>query len=152
MINNPSHYGGADNPYEAIKIIEALGLNFNLGNTLKYIARAGKKDEVIQELKKAAWYLNREISNLEVQDAILPNKEGSGIEIFEGYYIKANSPEEYKTLYKYLFGVELHPDEGDGLYFHCVNAEGDYEIHSEPLKGYSNLPFNTWKKMVYNEQ
>jgi hypothetical protein len=60
-VNNPAHYGGADNPYEAIKVIDAWDLNFNLGNTVKYIARCGKKDDEIQELEKAAWYLNNEI-------------------------------------------------------------------------------------------
>lgn len=63
-VDHPKHYGGGDNPYEAIKVIEAWGLGFNLGNTLKYIARKGKKDEIIQELEKAVWYLNREIENL----------------------------------------------------------------------------------------
>lgn len=43
-VNSPAHYGGADNPYEAIKVIEAWDLGFCLGNTVKYIARAGKKD------------------------------------------------------------------------------------------------------------
>jgi len=60
-VNNPAHYDGADNPYEAIKVIDAWDLNFNLGNTVKYIARCGKKDDEIQELEKAAWYLNNEI-------------------------------------------------------------------------------------------
>jgi hypothetical protein len=60
-VNNPAHYGGADNPYEAIKVIDVWDLNFNLGNTVKYIARCGKKDDEIQELEKAAWYLNNEI-------------------------------------------------------------------------------------------
>ncbi|MBA1141711.1 DUF3310 domain-containing protein [Mesorhizobium neociceri] len=64
-VNHPAHYGGADNPYEAIKVIEAWGLGFCLGNTVKYISRAGKKDAVVQDLKKARWYLDREISNLE---------------------------------------------------------------------------------------
>ena len=64
-VNHPKHYGGADNPYEAIKVIEAWNLGFNLGNTIKYISRCGKKDAELQELKKAAWYLNREITNLE---------------------------------------------------------------------------------------
>lgn len=63
-VNHPQHYGG-DTPYEAIKVIEAWNLNFNLGNTVKYISRAGKKDSLVQDLKKAAWYLAREISNLE---------------------------------------------------------------------------------------
>lgn len=66
-INHPSHYGGSSNPYEAIKIIEALELGFCLGNTLKYISRAGKKDpaKTLEDLKKASWYLNREIKKLE---------------------------------------------------------------------------------------
>jgi len=60
---HPSHYGGKDNPYEAIKVIEAWEVGFNLGNTLKYISRAGKKDNTIQDLEKALFYLDREITN-----------------------------------------------------------------------------------------
>lgn len=66
-VNHPAHYGGADNPYEAIKVIEAWGLGFCLGNTVKYISRAGKKDARLQDLKKARWYLDREIENAERQ-------------------------------------------------------------------------------------
>lgn len=64
-INHPLHYGGEDNTYEAIKVIEAWGLGFNLGNAIKYISRAGKKnpDKTIEDLQKAIWYLNREIVN-----------------------------------------------------------------------------------------
>jgi len=64
LVNHPQHYGGKDNPYEAIKVIEAWKLGFCLGNTIKYISRAGKKDDTIQELEKALWYLKREIKNL----------------------------------------------------------------------------------------
>jgi hypothetical protein len=66
QVNHPSHYGGADNAYEAIKVIEAWGLGFCLGNTVKYISRAGKKDtdKVVQDLEKAKWYLEREILKL----------------------------------------------------------------------------------------
>ena len=67
MVNHPSHYGGASNVYEAIKVIEAWDLDFHLGNTVKYISRAGKKDtdKELQDLKKALWYLERKIENLE---------------------------------------------------------------------------------------
>lgn len=65
QVNHPEHYGGENNPYEVIKVIEAWELNFHLGNTVKYIGRAGKKDATIQELKKAKWYLEREIKRLE---------------------------------------------------------------------------------------
>jgi hypothetical protein len=64
-VDHPAYYGGADNPYEAIKVIEAWDLGFNLGNTVKYISRAGKKGAAIEDLKKARWYLDREISNME---------------------------------------------------------------------------------------
>ena len=64
LVYHPQHYGGKDNPYEAIKVIEAWNLGFCLGNTVKYISRAGKKDDTIQELEKALWYLKREIKKL----------------------------------------------------------------------------------------
>lgn len=60
-VNHPAHYGGADNPYETIKVIEAWGLNFNLGNCVKYISRAGKKGIRRQDLQKALFYLQREV-------------------------------------------------------------------------------------------
>ena len=62
-VNHPSHYGGEDNPYEAIKVIEAWQLGFNLGNVVKYLSRAGKKGDTLEDLRKAAWYLQREIQN-----------------------------------------------------------------------------------------
>jgi len=68
-VNHPTHYGGGENLYEAIKVIEAWELGFCLGNTVKYICRAGKKDDTLQELKKARWYLDREIGNLEKLEA-----------------------------------------------------------------------------------
>jgi hypothetical protein len=64
-VNHPPHYGGVDNVYEAIKVIEAWGLGFNLGNTVKYISRTGKKGEALEDLRKARWYLEREIKNME---------------------------------------------------------------------------------------
>lgn len=70
MINHPPHYGGdkENNPYETIKVIEAWELGFCLGNTVKYISRAGKKGDALEDLRKAAWYLNREIWQRERED------------------------------------------------------------------------------------
>jgi hypothetical protein len=65
VIDHPDHYGGEDNPYEAIKVIEAWGLDFHLGNVVKYLARAGKKGSWLEDLKKARWYLDREIARYE---------------------------------------------------------------------------------------
>jgi hypothetical protein len=64
-VDHPSHYGGAGNPYEAIKVIEAWGLGFCLGNAVKYIARHEHKGAPLEDLKKARWYLDREIQRLE---------------------------------------------------------------------------------------
>jgi len=63
----PAHYGGSDNTYEAIKVIEAWGLNFSLGNVIKYISRAGKKENTtaLQDLLKAKKYLEFEIAKHE---------------------------------------------------------------------------------------
>lgn len=65
-VNHPAHYGGKDNLYEAIKVIEAWRLGFCLGNTVKYIARAGKKSAQteLEDLEKARWYLDRQIAAL----------------------------------------------------------------------------------------
>lgn len=64
-VNHPDHYGGADDPYEAIKVVEAWGLCFHLGNVVKYVSRAGKKGDELEDLKKARWYLDRKISMME---------------------------------------------------------------------------------------
>ena len=69
MVNHPNHYGGENNPYEVIKVCEAWELDKDayLFNVVKYIARAGVKDPAkeLEDLKKAAFYLNRKIKNLE---------------------------------------------------------------------------------------
>lgn len=62
-VDHPAHYGGGDDPYEAIKAIEACGIGFALGNAVKHIARAGRKGDRVEDLSKAAWYLAREIAN-----------------------------------------------------------------------------------------
>lgn len=59
-VNHPAHYktGGI----ETIDFIEAKGLNYNLGNVVKYITRADHKGNRKQDLEKALWYLNRELN------------------------------------------------------------------------------------------
>ena len=64
-VDHPDHYGGKDNPYEAIRVIEAWDLNFHLGNVVKYISRAGKKGEGLEDLEKALWYLSRHVENVQ---------------------------------------------------------------------------------------
>lgn len=67
-INHPPHYNASS--IEPIDVIEAWKLSFCLGNVVKYIARAGKKDpaKLVEDLKKATWYLAREIEQLERGD------------------------------------------------------------------------------------
>lgn len=69
MVNHPSHYGGEQNVYEVVKVCEAWELDKDayLFNVVKYVARAGKKDKAkeIEDLKKALWYLDRKIQNLQ---------------------------------------------------------------------------------------
>ena len=59
-----SYYKSDDGKFEAIDFIEAFGLNFNLGNVIKYVARAGRKqgEDYISDLIKAHWYITREMS------------------------------------------------------------------------------------------
>lgn len=58
-VNHPTHYLGHPSGIECIQITEHMG--FNLGNTIKYVWRADLKNDAIEDLEKAAWYLNREI-------------------------------------------------------------------------------------------
>lgn len=70
QVDHPAHYGGKDDPYEAIKVIEAWGLGFHLGNAVKYINRAGRKHpDAFVDLCKAKWYLERHIAAMEKQKA-----------------------------------------------------------------------------------
>jgi hypothetical protein len=61
---SPGYYRGFSNGAEVIDITECL--SFNLGNAVKYAARAGKKDpaRVVEDLEKARWYITREIERL----------------------------------------------------------------------------------------
>lgn len=59
MVNHPPHYVG--HGIEPIEFIESHNLNFNLGSVVKYIARAPYKGKELEDLKKAKWYLEREI-------------------------------------------------------------------------------------------
>lgn len=65
-IDHPAYYN--DGKIEVIDFIEDKGLNFNKGNAVKYIARAGKKDKAkeVEDLQKAKWYIEREIKRVSV--------------------------------------------------------------------------------------
>lgn len=65
QVDHPPHYGGADDPFEVIKVIEAWDLNFSLGSALKYIRRRREKGDELTNLKKARWCIDREIQRME---------------------------------------------------------------------------------------
>ena len=65
MINHPQHYTQG---IEVIDYIESHNLNFHIGNVVKYVTRAKHKGTELQDLKKAMWYLQREIDRLEVNE------------------------------------------------------------------------------------
>lgn len=63
IISNPSHYTEG-RTYEPRKVIEDWDLDFYLGNALKYISRAGRKNDAIEDLQKAKQYIDFEIEKL----------------------------------------------------------------------------------------
>lgn len=72
-VDHPDHYGGADDPFEHIKVCEALGWGYHIGNCTKYLWRAGKKHpDMLEDLRKARWYLDREIQRHEAQLRLRP--------------------------------------------------------------------------------
>ena len=81
VVNNPSHY--TDSKIEVIDYIEDKNLGFCLGNVIKYVSRAGKKvdsdksviEKEIEDLKKARWYLDRRIYELEREQSNVQEKD-----------------------------------------------------------------------------
>jgi len=62
-VNHPSHYIGHPSGIECIQVTEHMG--FNLGNAIKYVWRADLKNDALEDLRKAAWYISREIQKRE---------------------------------------------------------------------------------------
>lgn len=86
LIDHPAHYGG-DTTYEAIKVIEAWGLGFTLGNAVKYICRAGAKGSAVEDLKKAVWYVQHEVDRLEQTDTEHQVAQGGPVTRGAQYYV-----------------------------------------------------------------
>ncbi len=72
-IDHPPHY--TFSPIEVIDVIESWRLGFHLGNVVKYVARSEHKGQRLTDLKKAHWYLQREIERLEAR--CKPNNESA---------------------------------------------------------------------------
>ncbi len=65
-VNHPLHYTKHPSGVECIEITEHM--NFCLGNAVKYLWRAADKDDIIEDLEKAKWYINREIERLQAHE------------------------------------------------------------------------------------
>jgi hypothetical protein len=99
-VDHPLHYGGKDNPCETIKVIESLEMldSFCIGNAIKYLMRAGKKnrDTLIEDLKKARWYIDYFIESLDTEDDLN----------IEDQLLKAEKEE--KDISNYIYKVSDH--------------------------------------------
>lgn len=73
-VSNPEHYT-AGRQHEPLDVVEDWCLDFHLGNVVKYIARAGRKDNMVQDLEKAMFYLTRKI-NIEKEEEKRGNENG----------------------------------------------------------------------------
>ena len=75
LINHPEHYNNHPSGIECIDVVEHM--NFNLGNAVQYILRAGhKSDDAKTDLRKALWYLERELNRRESAE---PPQKGSSL-------------------------------------------------------------------------
>lgn len=134
-VDHPSHYGGKDNPYETIKVIDSWGLDFCLGNAVKYISRAGKKDKDkhIEDLRKAIFYIEHEIELLEGQDKTDPTNT-------------LPEPHQSGMLKPCPFcGMTVHWDDLDGIIHDKIVANCIVDV-VRPMDPNSNLPKEFWIK------
>lgn len=142
-IDHPSHYGGENNPYETIKVIEEWLLGFHLGNALKYISRAGKKATSSEEedLKKAVWYVERLIAGDGYQilgpyggalfeQSEVYNESHLG-DIAQAWKLSPSLTRAIELIYEFVFG----PDRGkmDALH-QCVDCIYKHAPSIAPVK------------------
>ena len=96
-VDHPAHYqaGGL----EAIDVIEAFDLGFSLGNAVKYILRAGRKPgaDSVEDLKKGAWYLSREIARRSGKDITVAGKPFHLVSHFDGVLVRPKKEETVGT-------------------------------------------------------
>jgi hypothetical protein len=119
-INSPSHYAEG-RKYEPIAVIEDWRLNYRLGNAVKYVSRAGRKDpaKTIEDLKKAAWYIEREIQALE--SAKKPYSVSYQDVLQDAAYEAANG---FEPLYEY--GVTVPQADVDDSHLPFWDSDEDY--------------------------
>lgn len=115
-VDHPVHYGGADNPYEAIKVLREWQLDKDayLWNVGKYLSRAGRKDgnSQLQDLTKARWYLDYKIRLLEEQqkiaESVVDTLKKVPNEVTDKLTTMPNSSHNYSTSHEWT-GLTCHP-------------------------------------------
>ena len=88
-VNHPAHYKGHPSGIECIQVTEHMGVN--LGNAVKYIWRCDLKKDAVEDLEKAAWYIQREISKRLNQLAVANREECESVEIKQSFNITLNA-------------------------------------------------------------
>lgn len=108
---NPKHYNRLDP--EPKDVIRKWGLNFNMGNAVKYVARAGYKDDIVQDLKKAQEYLQFEIDAIEAERAGEDYCNGD-CEHCDNY--EAEDNDNIPSFEDFLKGAGMLPPDGVEIY------------------------------------
>lgn len=150
-INHPEHYQGKK--FEVIDIIDDYNLSFSLGNVIKYVLRAGKKEDAVEDLEKARWYLNREIDDLEDQiEQSTPVKEKP-----KAYHV--TDEYSYKCLMKeleeqgYMFDIKSYASKKPTkLCYELPYGTRDYIYLVGGLDIGWNSDFNTSTPNIYNDE
>ena len=135
LIHKPKHY--CFSKFEPKDVIRAWGLNFNLGSAVKYIARAGRKDDIIQDLSKAKEFLTFEIDALKEERGIKDEPEGYRI----SEVLTMTAKEFLEKFYDPQSG-----NEADAEHFHFVDDKGGTWILTHMNKMIENL---TDKQITY---
>lgn len=118
VVNHPPHYQGFSNGAEVIDITE--NLNFNLGNVVKYVSRAGRKtDSPVEDLRKAQWYLNRELARIDGEAEAAP--------VANGHRLR---PRQWKLLDSIPPDVVVEDNQGD--YWRRIGGTGKFQISPYP--------------------
>lgn len=150
-VNHPEHYKGKK--LEVIDIIDDYNLSFSLGNVIKYVLRAGKKEDAVEDLKKARWYLSREIDDLEDQiEQSTPVKEKP-----KAYHV--TDEYSYKCLMKeleeqgYMFDIKSYASKKPTkLCYELPYGTRDYIYLVGGLDIGWNSDFNTSTPNIYNDE
>ena len=135
VINSPSHYAEG-RKYEPIAVIEDWELGYHLGNALKYISRAGRKDATTQDLRKAVWYLNREIERLDGEEV---QEEAAQTFLAENLYEEICLSDACGTLWDPALGPIEPPED-------CVYAAQPVDLYG--AAGQDTLDFSLLREDV----